>query len=258
MAKPPVEIVEDCANVGRPVGVAVLLLHPGPSLDNLVPGLVAVGVTDTFPSFTVPPLPTITPQLLQQARQGQPEPLTLAVRELLMRAVLARRVPVQDAEDIVQDKILKILSALLSGRAEGREDGYVWRCGETSAISYFRKQKRLPIPVDGDDFEGHQAPDDGRSKLEEEQELKTQAELLHEILEGKELPEVARTLLEQVYVHELSIDELARRELESHPAGRDGTPRTLGQARNTLDQRLTRARKKLAELFLARQPRGGQ
>lgn len=197
------------------------------------------------------PSPTITPLLLTQAQEGQRDPLALAVQEVLRKALFARRVPAQEIEDLCQEKLPTILGKLLEGRVEpGKEDGYVWRCGETLAISFFRKNKGKFVPLEEEEIA---APSSSESVSRKEIALAKRVKLLREVLAGKTLSAAESQLLRDVYVSQIPIGDLAERELRQNPliqrGPHAGATRTLEQARNSVDQRLTRARLKLtAEL----------
>lgn len=157
------------------------------------------------------------------------------------------RVPAQEVEDLCQDKVPIILGKLLEGRVEpGKEDGYIWRCGETLAISFFRKNRRAFAPLEEEDVP---AAPSSENTDRREQLLGEQVKLLREVLAGKTLSPAESQLLRDVYVRGVSIGELAERELRQNPlilrGPHAGAARTLEQARNSVDQRLTRARLKL-------------
>ena len=201
------------------------------------------------------PSTTITQPLLDQARAGQQEPLIRAILDILKRALTASRVPAQEVEDLRQGRLLTILQKLIDGRVEpGREDGYVWRSGETIAISFFRKNRRKMLSLDTMQ-EIEEVPPSSRDTATREAHLATQVEMLREVLRGKDLSSEESQLLHDVYVKGIGIGALAEEELRQNPEirkGRNaGTQRTLSQARNAVDQRLTRARYKL-ELALRR------
>ncbi len=201
--------------------------------------------------------PTITPGLLAQAREGIRDPLAVAVLDILKRALARSRIPAQDVDDLCQHKVLKILEVLIAGRVEpGNEDAYVWRCGETSAISYFRKKKRPSVEFEEDTTPGEQGQGEEEETQEREARLQRQVEALREVLAGKELSPADVGLLRQVYVAHTSLEQLAREELNRNPTIRKGpqagAPKTLAQARNSVDQRLTRARQRLSAILQRR------
>lgn len=193
------------------------------------------------------PSPTITPHLLAQAQAGQRDPLALATQEVLRKALLSKRVPAQEIEDLCQEKLPTILGKLLEGRVEpGKEDGYVWRCGETLASNFFRKNKRKFVPLEEDEIT---APPSSKNADQKEHALAEQVKLLRDVLAGKVLSSQEKALLQDVYVAHIPIGKLAERDLSQNPyiqrGPHAGSARTLEQARNTVDQRLTRARLKL-------------
>lgn len=199
-------------------------------------------------------IPLITSHLLAQGREGGRDPLALAVLEILKRALLTRHVPAQEADDICQQKAPKIIEILLAGRVEpGKEDAYVWRCGETSASSYFRQRGQRFTELDEDTTHLQEKEDDAQ---EQEDRRQRRVDELREVLEGKELSRNDRELIHRVYVLETPIEKLAEEELAQRPTvlrgDRVGAPRTLAEARNSVDQRLTRARQRLGEILKRR------
>jgi DNA-directed RNA polymerase specialized sigma24 family protein len=198
--------------------------------------------------------PLITSDLLAQGREGVRDPLALAVLDLLKQALLARRVPAQEVDDLCQHKAPRIVEVLLAGRAEpGKEDAYVWRCGETTAFSYFRQRGQRFTELDEDTAHLQEKEDDAQ---EQEVHRQRQVDELRRVLEGEELPGDERELLHRVYTLQLPIEQLAKEELTRNPTflrgARVGAPRTLAEARNSVDQRLTRARKRLGEILKRR------
>lgn len=158
--------------------------------------------------------------------------------------------PTQEVEDLCQDKLLLILGKLVEGRVEpGKEDGYVWRCGETLAISFFRKTRRAPVLLEEGQEEEIPAPTSSQDGTRKEKKLEEGVKRLREVLRSKALSPAEQQLLQDVYVNQVPIGELAERELQQNPlllrGPHAGTRRTLEQARNSVDQRLTRARLKL-------------
>ncbi len=192
---------------------------------------------------------TITQALLQQAQAGQREPLTRVIQEILTKALLTSRVPAQEVDDLMQEKLLTILEKLTGGQVTpGKEDGYVWRCGTMIAVSFFRKNRRKMLPLETMK-ENDEVPPSSRDTATREAAMAARVEVLRDVLRGNELSPEESLLLHEVYVNGTGIGELAERELEQNPVVRKGhhagTRRTLVQARNAVDQRLTRARLKL-------------
>jgi DNA-directed RNA polymerase specialized sigma24 family protein len=160
-------------------------------------------------------------------------------------------------EDLCQQKVLKILERLIDGRVEpGKEDAYVWRCGETTAISHFRKKNIRFVPLEEDAPHDPQEPASGEDAQAQEDHLQSRIEALREVLAGEELSPADRKLLWRVYVENVSPEELTREELAKNPTIRRGPqaglPRTPEQARNSVDQRLTRARQRLSVILRRR------
>jgi DNA-directed RNA polymerase specialized sigma24 family protein len=202
------------------------------------------------------PPPTITPDLLAQARGGDCNPLAAAVLAVLQWALSSRRIPPPDVEDLCQQKVLKILENLIEKRVDsGKEDAYVWRCGETTAISYFRKKNIRFVPLE-DSPHDPQEPASEEDAQAQEDHLQRQIEELRKVLAGEELSPADRRLLWRVYVEEVPMKDLIKEELDENPTIRrgpkTGLPRTPEQARNSVDQRLTRARQRLSVILQRR------
>lgn len=193
-------------------------------------------------------MPPSLRSLIDLARQGDREPLASALRDMLLKCLLRQKVPLPDAEDLVQHKVLKLLRYLEGGRATpGKEEPYVVRCGNNLAKSFFRTHQRQQERFeDQDPSEEGEPEDSSRFRDEEEEQRREHFRDLDAVLESGVISEAEKELLEDVYLREIPIEELARRDLAANPkvlrGPRKDTPRTPEQARNTLDQRLTRAR----------------
>jgi DNA-directed RNA polymerase specialized sigma24 family protein len=200
--------------------------------------------------------PTITPGLLARAREGDRNPLAASVLDVLQRALSSRSIPPSEVEDLSQQKVLKILEKLIEGRVDpGKEDAYVWRCGETTAISHFRKKNIRFVPLE-DSPHDPQEPASEEDAQAQEDHLQRQIEELREVLAGEELSPADRRLLWRVYIEEVPMKDLIKEELDENPTIRRGPqaglPRTPEQARNSVDQRLTRARQRLSVILQGR------
>ncbi len=149
-----------------------------------------------------------------------------------------------EAEDIAQQKVLEQLERQREfGLGKARAVGFV--AGKRAVIDGARRTKRL-VAFDED------APDRSASSESEEDE----AALREHVLAYRELlPQLGspsyREILDAV-ARGTKLNELAKEDLARSPVGSSGAPRTLKQARNKLDVRLGRAKRRLRQLILER------
>ena len=156
-----------------------------------------------------------------------------------------------------------LLEHLKNGDVEqGNEDAYVWKAGKRAAQDSFRKRGR---------------EDEGIEKLRSAEATGTTngavpkgapgpspepdcdgEEILAVLRSDKTgMPETYRNVLAGVHVDGHTIAELAQKELEANPTDTgSGVQRTLKQARATVDQRLTRARRWVKRHLAAQQKKG--
>ena len=185
--------------------------------------------------------------------------LAKAVRDILVRSGRFHGLSNEDAEDRAQEKVCLVCEHLKSGDIEAeREEAYVWKAGAFASMDAFRKKGRQ---------------DAGLKKLRSEHATGTTKGAIPEVAsppgtesdslsaelvdfiraEETKLPEAYRNVLAMRYVDGQSIADLAEKELAASPLNRKSSaPRTLKQARATVDTRLTRARRSLKRLFAAK------
>jgi DNA-directed RNA polymerase specialized sigma24 family protein len=179
------------------------------------------------------------------------------VRAMLCRAARSARVDDADANDVAQVKTPRVVAELLAGKAEGKEEGYVWSAGVRAALSLHRarsarkrgdgklaRESEIEIEID--------EPDDPESLLDGRQgDAATQALLdrIKEILNEPETPPSYRDILVAIHFTDppVTINELAAKDLAEHPVNRQGVARTAKQARAAVDQKLKNARKWLRD-----------
>lgn len=180
--------------------------------------------------------------------------LAAAVRVALLGELRRARIVGDDADDAAQDKVLKLVRILLAGAtAPGSERAYVERTAQRAAADFFRRRKRRREVELFDESVGDEAP---RELVKEPPGLgadavsaRQAADHLGELLRpGSKMPDAYRAAIAAIHGHPpISIETLAAEELARSPRSRDGTARTIKQARNVVDQRLTRARKWLQD-----------
>ncbi len=169
------------------------------------------------------------------------------------------------AEEIAQEKTVQLLDYLAATEAP-HPDALVRRAARNALFDHYRRAKRSGVhdSIDRSLEETEEGP--RRDPLGPEAVRRWENEQAAEReIETKEtlarlvplLHEDDRTVLKACYYEGRSIEELAHEELRNEPlvlrGPSKGEPRTLTQARATVDQRLTRARQKLA--LLARKER---
>ncbi len=169
--------------------------------------------------------------------------LAVAIRDRLTRAARYAGVRELDVEDVVQSRVLAVLSALSRGPVPDSPEAYVWRAGLNAAKDWHRRQaagvRGRTHGVDPEDLDRlGTAPDevDGKETAEDLRRV------VDEALDDPRMPEAHRAVIDAHYLRGEDIEELALQELRERPVAKSGNPRTLEQARQTVDQRLTRAR----------------
>jgi DNA-directed RNA polymerase specialized sigma24 family protein len=186
-----------------------------------------------------------------------------AVRELLIRSLCFHGLSKADAEDRAQDKVMLLFEHLKNGDVEqGNEEAYVWKAGNRAAQDSFRKKGREDESIEklrsaeatgttkGAVPKGAPAPGP-------EPDCDGEEILAFLLSDNTGMPETYRNVLAEVYVDGHTIAELAQKELEANPTNTgSGVQRTLKQARATVDQRLTRARRWVTRHLAARQKKG--
>ena len=86
-------------------------------------------------------------ELIKACIKGSPEAQMILYEQYspILRGVSYRYVrEVSDLEDIVQDSFIKILSSIKKFDSKGSFDGWLKRIAINTAISFLRKEKRLP------------------------------------------------------------------------------------------------------------------
>jgi len=165
--------------------------------------------------------------------------LAAAIRALLLKAVRYAGVSEEDVEDVAQDRAMPLLAALVAGAKS--PEALVWRAGANAGNDWHRRRKsgirkdtRALHPAD---LEKLTAPagDEGPSI----------DELLGRIARVTGDPRMRSTYREALNAHYgegRSILAIAEEDLQANPTSKDGSERTLAQARSTVEQRLKRAR----------------
>jgi len=144
-----------------------------------------------------------------------------------------------DADDVANATTLRVIEKLRTGPLDepGKELGYVLRAARNAAIDQLRKQQR----------KGRK----GQVELDDTRRLpaapvpvapKELQPLVERALADPRLSAAHREVLTGQFVQGKTPNDLAAEELARHPTDRKGRPRTLEQARDTIDQRIKRAR----------------
>ena len=180
-------------------------------------------------------------------RRVAEERLAAAVHALLLLSLRKHRVDT-DAEDIAQEKVCGLVQCLMAGAATtGREEQYVWVAGKNAAIDDARRPYRRRLSsLTRDDGVERELPEGG-SSLDQRHEVREQARWIAHLLRERGPPRAYKEVLRRLFLEEVPLDDLVREEL-ARP-GRSGAVRSEEQARNVVDQRISRARSWLRTRF---------
>jgi RNA polymerase sigma-70 factor, ECF subfamily len=136
----------------------------------------------------------------------------------------------QDAEDVLQDSLLRAFTHL--DNFEGRSSFSSWltRIAINSALMILRKKRFLEIPIDNDDLEGPHTwePRDRKESPESGCVRREREELLRRAI--RRLPPIYRDVIELRHAHDYSTREIAQ---------------TLGISEAAAKSRLLRAKEAL-------------
>lgn len=179
----------------------------------------------------------IDPRRRQRARER------MASKVFELAQAEARKILPSEADDVAQDAVLSTESFLLSGEVEN-PDAYVRRAARNEAISLLRKQAHREEKAR--QAAAEEAPTDPGALQEEETVARQDLAALREVLSSSALNPRYRYLLEQIFQHERSIEDLVDEEMQR--------PENAGKSRATVrnssvDQPLSRARKRVAALL---------
>lgn len=173
-------------------------------------------------------------------RRAAEERLAAAVCALLLLSLRKHRV-VRDAEDIAQEKVCGLVQRLMAGAANtGREEQYVWVAGKNAAIDDARRPSRRRLSSLTRDDGAEQELPEGGSSLDQRHEVREQARWVAHLLREPGPPRAYKEVLRRLFLEEVPLDDIVREEL-ARPA-RSGAVRSEEQARNAVDQRISRAR----------------
>jgi len=210
-------------------------------------------------------------QLLEQihATQGSQRTslenkLAEEIRRLLIDQLRREGLQPADCDDVAQQKCAKLVGKLIEGKAApGSEVAYITKTAKRGACDAHRRRQRrsreteLPGDAPSSDENSNTVPEGLRvipPQLDDRRERAKQfAEAVQRLLdEDSTMPARYRAVLSKAHGHPpMSIEELAREELRANPRTRDGRTRTAKQARDTIDQHLSRARAWLKEQLAA-------
>jgi RNA polymerase sigma factor (sigma-70 family) len=183
----------------------------------------------------------IDPRRRQRARER------MASKVFELAQAVARKMLPSEADDVAQEVILSVVLStedpLLSGEVEN-PDAYVRRAARNEAISLLRKQAHREEKAR--QAAAEEAPTDPGALQEEETVARQDLAALREVLSSSALNPRYRYLLEQIFRHQRSIEDLVDEEMQR--------PENAGKSRATVrnssvDQPLSRARKRVAALL---------
>lgn len=176
------------------------------------------------------------------------EELAALVRAFLIANLRRGGLQQADAEDLVDDNILRILDALLANPTMANPEAYLSRVGSRLVIDLHRhrRSRNYQTPVD---IEEHAVG----SRLVERERVEDMADhallrCLEQILERPDAPANYVCLLEAHYFWAVPLEVVTAHELWGRGTQPPGTAAEQKKARNAVDQRLTRARRWLQEI----------
>lgn len=188
-------------------------------------------------------------EALEEFRQSGSEKardrLAMAVQARLRKAIERANVPLAELDDVVQERTLPVLEALVGGAVTSSADAFVWQAGTNAAYDWHRRRRR---GMAGRTVQlGKEALDRLVEESDESQDpaaerAREMLAAIHRVMDDARIPPAYRDVLHAHYVRDMSIEALAERELRENPRSKSGAPRTLQQARAAVDQRLSRAR----------------
>jgi DNA-directed RNA polymerase specialized sigma24 family protein len=162
--------------------------------------------------------------------------LAETVRGSVKGALIALGARGAEIDDVAQEVTQAVLDRIERGEiAPGREDSYARTCARNGWISHVRRKWTRDVILLGDEPEGETPEGDIVSALDRPTLLRCLGQAL------AAAPAAYREVLEEVYLAERGIDELADEELarrQDDPSDEEARKR----ARNTVDARLSRAR----------------
>lgn len=179
--------------------------------------------------------------IVRAARQAAREAHAADVRRVLVRELLRLGLQAADADDLAQEKVLRIVGHLVDGGvAPGSQTAYVRSAGRKAAIDLFRRHERSQRLRRRSVFETADAP---RAFTPETSAHDAEIRrLLDEILTDEDMPASYRGVLRDYYVRGRSTESLAAEDLERSPVDKRGHPRTLPDGRSAVTRRLSYAR----------------
>jgi len=163
--------------------------------------------------------------LVQMAKEGNTTPLINQCAPQL-QAIVRRRVPFQDIDDVVQDALCIVLTALVSIQDHERFNGWLNQVANTAIVSYWRNVFRHDMESLPHSLEESTRPDDIALRKEEE-------DVFWESVGN--LQEHKQEVLKRFYIDGQSTKQISVEMNKNHNTVR----RWMSEARELLKKRLT-------------------
>ncbi len=173
--------------------------------------------------------------------------LASAIHQLLITSIKYHGIrETEDAKDLAQEKCTSVLNHLLAGSIEtGKEEAYVFRSGRYAAMDFLRQKKRQGTKSHFDE------KNPGRrvilTNIDENEVKDGKREILLQVLKDPKMPVAYREALQKRYIDAVPLETLIDEELKRSPMDSHGCPLSRKQARNAVDQVLSRARRWVKE-----------
>ena len=189
----------------------------------------------------------------EKSAKREREALVRDVRALLVTGLRRSGLSASDADDVAQEKVLPVTDRLVESRMQhGNPEGFVRTCARHAAIDTFRKIGRRGETALGDDAAEPGTSDSAGASAAIRAERRELVRIVTDLLTSGKMPGAYREVMRAVYVAGRDVADLAPEELARQSCDKAGRPRSIGQARAVVDQRLTRARRWLrARVMLA-------
>lgn len=169
------------------------------------------------------------------------EELAASVRTLLIKALLAKKLGADDAEDCAQNRLMCVLDALVSNPKLTNPDGYVLRAAEHIFIDFVRHQssRGYNSPVDTSEPQHSKClTQEAVESLDEDQQL---LKCIEEILARPKSPKTYVCLIEAHYMWDIPIEAITCYELDQRNITSPASAKEQKKAKNAVERRVARA-----------------